>query len=201
MNFKKLLLITTLFLLIGNISYAATVITAYVDEDDDHYIIKVDMRVDAELNDVYKHLTDLKNIHKLNDTIVSSVVKKSNGTEHEVEVLTSGCVLFFCTEQVQYQKVSELGNGYIMIHLVPEKSDFLSGQILWHVSAEKNSTRVVFAADFEPDFWIPPLIGPWILTDIFLKESQETINELEKLAQATKLARLQKTKSTVIPVL
>ncbi|MFV2061855.1 MAG: SRPBCC family protein, partial [Gammaproteobacteria bacterium] len=173
------------------ISQAGEVISSFVDEIDDHYIIRIDMRVNAEINDVYKHLTDLKNIYKLNNTIISSVVKLSNGKQHEVEVKTSGCVLFFCTDQIQYQKVSELDNGYIMIHLVPEKSDFLSGEILWQVYAENNKTRVIFAADFEPDFWIPPLIGPWILTDVFLDESQETINELEKLAQATKLARQQ----------
>jgi len=186
---NKFILCNIYLLLTVNSVLAGEVISSYVDEDDDHYIIRVDMRVDANLDDVYQHLTDLKNIHKLNNTIVSSVVKYSKGKEHEVEVLTSGCVLFFCTEQIQYQKVKELGNGYIMIHLDPDKSDFRSGQILWQVIAEKNSTRIIFAADFEPDFWIPPLIGPWILTDIFLKESQETIFELEKLAKATKLAR------------
>lgn len=183
-------ILSIIYLLITvNSVIAGEVISSYVDEKDDHYIIRVDMRVDANVDDVYKHLTDLKNIHKLNNTIVSSIVRYSKGKEHEVEVFTKGCVLFFCTDQVQYQKVKELGNGYIMIHLVPEKSDFRSGQILWHVFPEKNQTRVIFAADFEPNFWIPPLIGPWILTDVFLKESQETIFELEKLAKATKLAR------------
>lgn len=171
------------------------VISSFVDEIDDHYIIRVDMRINAELKDVYKHLIDIKNIYKLNDTIIKSDLKYSKGKQHEVEVLTKGCVLFFCSEQIQYQKVTELGNGYIMVHLVPEKSDFISGEILWQVFAENGNTRVVFAADFEPDFWVPPLIGPWILTDVFLTESQETINELEKLAQATKQARPAKLKS------
>lgn len=191
MPFQKIISLILLLSSSVTISQAGEVISSFVDEIDDHYIIRIDMRVNAEINDVYKHLTDLKNIYKLNNTIISSVVKLSNGKQHEVEVKTSGCVLFFCTDQIQYQKVSELDNGYIMIHLVPEKSDFLSGEILWQVYAENNKTRVIFAADFEPDFWIPPLIGPWILTDVFLDESQETINELEKLAQATKLARQQ----------
>jgi hypothetical protein len=189
MDIHKYFFTVIILLLSLNNLHAAEVISAYVDEDDDHYIIRVDMRINAGVDDVYTHLTDLKNIHRLNNTIVSSTVKYSKGKRHEVEVHTSGCVLFFCTDQVQYQKVTELDNGYIMIQLVPEKSDFLSGQILWQVIAEKNQTRVIFAADFEPDFWIPPLIGPWILTDIFLKESLETIIELEKLAQATELAR------------
>ncbi len=194
MNSIQFLVSTLIITLTISNSLAGEVITSFVDEDDDHYIIRVDMRINAEIDDVYRHLTDLKNIHKLNDTIVSSIVKYSKGKKHEVEVSTSGCVLFFCTEQVQYQRVTELDNGYIMIHLDPTKSDFVSGQILWQVFAENNQTRVVFAADFEPDFWIPPLIGPWILTDIFLKESQETINELEKLAQASKRARLIKSR-------
>ena len=185
-NISLLILILTQSISLG---WTGEVIKSFVDEDDDHYIIRIDMRVNAAVDDVYKHLTDLKNIHQLNNTIVSSIVKYSKGKEHEVEVLTSGCVLFFCSKQIQYQKVTELDNGYIMIHLVPEKSDFLSGQILWQVSAENKKTRIVFAADFEPDFWVPPLIGPWILTGVFLKESQETINALEKLAQATQLAR------------
>ncbi len=176
-------------------AWSGEVISSFVDEVDDHYIIRIDMRINAEVDDVYKHLTDLKNIHMLNNTIVSSVVKYSKGKVHEVEVKTSGCVLFFCTDQVQYQKVTELDNNYIMIHLVPEKSDFISGQILWQVYAENKNTRVVFAADFEPDFWIPPLIGPWILKGIFKKESLETITELEKLAQTTKLTKQNKIKA------
>ncbi len=189
MNVNNTLLSVFFVFLFVNSATAAEVITSFVDEDDDHYIIRVDMRVNAELADVYKHLMDLKNIHKLNDTIISSIVRYSKGKIHEVEVSTSGCVLFFCSNQVQYQKVNELGNGYIMIHLDPKKSDFTSGQILWQVIAEKNKTRVVFSADFEPDFWVPPLIGPWILTDIFLKESLQTITQLEKLAQASKFTR------------
>jgi len=194
-----LIKLTYLILLLSfsiNTASSGEVIKSYVDEIDDHYIIHIDMLIDAQIDDVYKHLADFKNIHKLNNTIVSSILKYSKGKEHEVEVQTKGCVLFFCTEQIQYQKVTELDNGYIMIHLVPEKSDFLSGQILWQVIAEKNKTRVIFSADFEPDFWIPPLIGSWILTDVFEEESQETINELERLAQATKLARLKKIKTT-----
>ncbi len=189
MNINGILFVVFFVLLLANNASAAEVITSFVDEDDYHYIIRIDMRVNAEISDVYKHLMDLKNIHKLNDTIVSSVVRYSKDNIHEVEVKTSGCVLFFCSNQVQYQKVNELGNGYIMIHLEPKKSDFVSGQILWQVIAEKNKTRVIFSADFEPDFWVPPLIGPWILTDIFLKESLQTITQLEKLAQASKFAR------------
>lgn len=195
MQYLTKIQLTILLTLMVNYTWSGEVITSFVDEEDDHYIIRIDMRVDAPIEDVYKHLSDFKNIYKLNNTIVSSIVRYSNDRDHEIEVFTRGCVLFFCSEQTQYQKVKELDNGYIMIHLDPKKSDFLSGQILWQVFSENNKTRVVFAADFEPDFWVPPLIGPWILTGVFLDESQETINELEKLAQATKIARQRRVKT------
>jgi hypothetical protein len=35
----------------------------------------------------------------------------------------------------------------------------------------------------EPDFWIPPLIGPWLIKRKLLSETLETVDNLEQLAK------------------
>jgi hypothetical protein len=43
---------------------------------------------------------------------------------------------------------------------------------------------MVMEADQEPDFWIPPVLGPLILKHTFTSEVQETLMKIEQLANA-----------------
>mgnify|MGYP001827531772 FL=1 len=91
-------------------------------------------------------------------------------------------MIFFCRELVQVQDVSELPNGYIIVTVLPEMSDFAYSKNVWRIRALNDRTRVTYSADLVPDFWIPPLFGTAVFKNKLLDESRQVIENLERLA-------------------
>ena len=49
---------------------------------------------------------------------------------------------------------------------------------------ENEGSRLIFFAALTPDFWVPPLIGPYIIKKKMREEAVETVLGLERLASA-----------------
>ena len=90
--------------------------------------------------------------------------------------------MFFCRDLVQVQDVSELPNGYILVTVVPEMSDFRYSRNMWRIRTLNQQTRITYSSDLVPDFWIPPLIGTSLFKNQLLEEARLVINNLEQLA-------------------
>ena len=163
---------------------AGELLNAYVNYEDHHYLLHLDMRVNGKSERIYAILTDFNHLSAVNDTIVSSQLLESKGRQHRVQYESEGCVWIFCRRINQVVIVSELANGFILSETLPAESDLRYGRTLWHVIDEGETTRLTYDADFVPDFWVPPLIGPMIFKKRILKEGQKTINGIETLANA-----------------
>ena len=65
---------------------------------------------------------------------------------------------------------------------IPDQSDFRQGIVEWRIEpTDQEHSHISVYARLEPDFWIPPLIGPWIVKYVLRREALETIESLEKL--------------------
>ena len=159
--------------------YAGEVLKSYVNDDGDHYLLNLEMRINADAQRVYQLLTDFNHLNKISDSVTSSKILSQQGKRTRVEVHTEGCVLVFCKHIKQVQTVTELGGGYLMIVDDPEAGDFTYGRTLWRIWQEGNHTRVSLSADVVPKFWLPPLVGPWVFKDKLLNEGETLINGLE----------------------
>ncbi|NNF97365.1 MAG: hypothetical protein HKM94_10600, partial [Halobacteria archaeon] len=114
--------------------------------------------------------------------ITRSELLESNAPHYRVRDTTHGCVIFFCRELVQVQDISELPNGYIVVSVLPEMSDFAYNETVWRVRALNDRTRVTYSSDLVPDFWVPPLFGTAIFKHQLLEEVRQVIENLERLA-------------------
>lgn len=162
--------------------HAGELLHSYVNEEDDHYVLHLDMRIDADADDVYDILMDFSNMYLVNDSIISSTLLESKGKIHKLRFVSDGCVWFYCREVAQLVTVTELGQGYILTETDPTESDLLYGKTLWQIIDEGETTRVKYNADYVPDFWVPPLFGSAIFQDRLLEEGMKTINGLEQLS-------------------
>ncbi len=186
MHRHKQYLFTTLCLL-GLLSATACVagelLNAYVAHRDNHYLLHLDMRIKGKYADVYRALVDYKHIPQINDSIKSAQELEHKGNVHRVRIVAEGCVWIFCRRIEQVQTVTERDDGYIISITDPVHSDLKYGRALWHLIDEGKTTRVQYNADYVPDFWVPPLIGPMIFKHRMLEEGQKTINGIEHLIQ------------------
>lgn len=171
------------FFIFPLISHAGEVLNSYVNYADGHYLVRLEMKIEADQDTVYAILTDFNHLTQLNDTIKSSRLLESDGQVHRVQIEAEACVWFFCQKIKQVQRVTELGKGYIKAATLPEESNMEYGRILWHIQQEDGFTLIHYRADVVPGFFVPPLIGPYFMKTRLLEEAEKTIRGIERIAQ------------------
>ena len=175
------LLLLGWFILIQN-GLAGDVLDSHISTQEGHYLLRIDMLIDADTEKVRQLLTDYAHLDRLSHSITQSELLESNPPNYRIRVTTDGCMLLFCRELVQVQNVAELNDGYILVTVVPEMSDFTYSQNMWRIRSQKNRTRVTYSSDLVPGFWVPPLIGTAIFKRKLLDETRQLIENLETLA-------------------
>ena len=164
-----------------NLVQAGDVIQArMVRNDNDVFEVTLDLQLNADAKHVYQRLIDFNHLSRLSTVIKSSKLISGQSPEYIVQVVSEGCVMLFCKTVQQLQRVTELGDGHILVEDIAGKSDFAYASVLWQVKPQPQGTRVSFLAEMKPDFWLPPLIGSWLFRKKMLTATQQMILRLEK---------------------
>jgi len=166
------------------------VVSAFVDEQDGHYLINLSMQINAAKQNVLKVMTNYSQLEKLSNTIVSSTVIEQKSKSSKVKLVSEGCIFIFCQTIIQMQNVNQLENDYITINVEPMPGHIKFSTQLWQFKAVSPSvTQVQYSADILPDFWIPPLIGSWLFQNRLIDEARLIINSAEKIANSNSSSR------------
>jgi hypothetical protein len=162
---------------------AAQIDAVTVTHRDDGFKIAFDAVVDAPTQQVYAVLADYARLGKLNPIITAiSVEVAPTGRGERVRSVIKACVWFFCRQIVQVEDVTEPDANTIVAHIVPGAGDFESGSCFWRVTNEGPRTRLHYEATRVAGFWIPPLIGPWVIRRTVREQLETSIVVLERLA-------------------
>lgn len=163
---------------------AAEVVNVEVTHEDGEYHVTIDAMLDAPPDAVFAVLIDYPRWAEVNDLIKESVVLAGADPSRQlVRTVAEGCVLGFCKrfEQVQWMRASE--DRRIRADVVPHMSDLRSGWADTKLTASGNSTLFQYEMMLEPDFWIPPLIGPMMIKRKLRKQAIETAEAVEVAAR------------------
>ena len=99
---------------------------------------------------------------------------------HKRKLLVEQCILVFCFDLHFIEKVEAIGRQEFLATIIPEESNFRRGTARWQLEPlGTQRTRLRVMAEQEPDFWIPPVIGPAIIKRVFRKEIEETTKNIE----------------------
>jgi hypothetical protein len=155
-----------------------------VDHDAGRYVLRLIMDVDADSKAVYGIVTDFDRMHRISAALSESHRMEPPGASRDRrKLVVKTCILFFCLRAVLVEDIEYAGAEIIRTTVVPALSDFRSGRMEWQVSpVGSGRTRIRLFCEIEPDFWIPPLIGPWVIKRKMLDEARETVNRIEALA-------------------
>ncbi|MGH8738599.1 MAG: SRPBCC family protein [Burkholderiales bacterium] len=169
---------------------AATAALVVVERHGADYTMKFDAVIDALPRRVYQVLTDYSNLIELNPAIVAVSAQAAPGGRGErVRIVLESCILLFCRKIVQVEDVVEPDARTILSRIVPGRGDFKSGWTTWRLSAQGTRTHVRYEASRVPDFWIPPLIGPWAVAQSLREQLEASIPVLERLASQPRARR------------
>lgn len=162
---------------------AGKVYTAEVTHQSGSYFVEVDALISAPEAKIRSLLTDYNHLSRVNPAIeISEILLERKMGDYMVRTVTEACVWFYCMRVQQVQNVIESQDGSITAIIIPEKSDFQHGYARVNIWSEPDGTRVLFRSEVRPDFWIPPLIGPWLIKRKLKSETLETVQNLERLA-------------------
>ncbi len=160
--------------------------TVDVTREHGRYHLVADTHLDATPAAIYKVLLDFDDDAY---SRISSIYKESgylapdkDGTPL-VYTRVEGCLLLFCRSMRRVERLETIKPRFIRATTLPERSDFKYSQAEWTLEPDAGGTRVVYTMDMEPDFWLPPFVGPWFLKKTLLRGGESAVENIEELAQ------------------
>lgn len=145
--------------------------------------------VQAPAAEVSETLVNPGRIARTNDGIRESrVVSRDADGSFVREIRMEQCVIGICFDIRFVEEVREAGDGILEVRQLPNVGTFRRGNARWTVTSLGNGeTRLTMQADQEPSFWVPPIIGPYLMRRAFEHEVRETVRKIEEISSAASL--------------
>lgn len=186
MTVRKIFLLIAFSVLYVSPGVPATLRDVDVSRDEDRYRVVADTHLDASPEAIYKVLLDFNNDRYQR---ISEIYKESSYLPPDgdgtplVYTRVEGCLLGFCRSMRRVERLEVVTPRFIRSRTVPERSDFKYSMSEWTFAAEGDGTRVTYRMEMEPDFLLPPFVGPWLLKRTLLQGAPAAIEQIETLAQ------------------
>jgi hypothetical protein len=172
-------------LLVAVSGSTATIESIDVDHEGKIYSLHAETLLDASPQAIAAVLLDYERFGR-----ISSVYKEygyldplPDGTP-VVFTRMEGCLLFYCKSMTRVERLEAASPGHIRTVTLPDRSDFKRSISEWTFKQEAAGTRMIYTLEMEPDFFVPPLIGPPILKRTLRRGGGDAIDRIERLAQA-----------------
>lgn len=159
-----------------------------VTRADTRYHVRMDVRLDVPATAAYAVFADLSLLPRINPAVrvARALDERVAAGLRRVYTDVRVCVSFFCRrlEQVQDMRFTSRGDGGdVSAQVIPERSDLRYGRANWTLRDCAGRTCLGFDAELEPRFWVPPLIGPWLVQRKLREEAMQTSAGIERLAR------------------
>jgi uncharacterized protein YndB with AHSA1/START domain len=159
---------------------AADIEEVAVARDGDRYSVAMTVVLAAPADAVYAAMTDFEALPRINPNIVLS----ETDDDGRLHTLVELCVAFFCRKVEQWQTVTTDAPHRLNMTVLPERSDLRYGEAEWtFVALTPATSRMRFRTEIVPDFWVPPVIGPWIIQRKLHEQAVITAKGLERAAE------------------
>jgi hypothetical protein len=178
-------------LLIGSLTCAATVDSLDITRKRGRYELVADAQLDASPEAIYAVLLDYDN-NRFGR--ISSVYKESRYMEPAsdgtpiVYTLMEGCLLFYCLSMRRVERLETQAPYRIKSFTLPEQSNFKHSTSEWLLEPFAGGTKMMYRLEMEPDFWVPPVIGPWYLKRVLSQGGVRAVTRIERLARELDVA-------------
>lgn len=163
---------------------AAEIREVTVEHRDGRYYMYSETWFDAPRLGVFDVLTDYDRFHRIS-SIYDETRFEPPAPDGTPRVFTRvvGCVLFFCRSMARTERLETDGPGFIRATTEEGASDFRYAVATWKLSDEGEGTRVIYAIEMVPAFWVPPVIGPYVMKRKLIKGGRDAIERIEALAR------------------
>lgn len=173
----------SLLLLLACLSGVATagqIDQVTVNRDGRSIVSEADFVIDAPRKAVIEAFSTFAELEKLNPAILESHSEPADDGKQLVTTRLRDCVAMFCRTVTLVERVEVTADGTIRADIAPDRGDFKSGHTVWTFIAAGEQTKVSYRSTVEPDFWLPPLLGPRAMRRALKRQITASAENLER---------------------
>jgi hypothetical protein len=165
---------------------AATVEQLDVKRQRGRYSLEAEARLAASPESIYAVLTDFDDNGY---SRISRAYKESRYLEPAADgtplVYTrmEGCALWHCMTLERTERLETKAPYWIKSTTLPEGSNFKYSTSEWMLERDGENTKMTYKLEMEPDFLVPPVVGPWYLKRTLSQGGQRAVVRIERLAR------------------
>ena len=171
-------------ILVPALSNAAEMRSVIVEYDSGYYTLESDVWFDVGRKAVFEVFLDWDIAGEFSSIVVEA---KNVGPDEKggmgFYILNRGCILFFCKSTHRNGSVTSQPYEVIRAIADPDSSDFELSDETWTFRDEDGGTSVHYTLKMKPGFWIPPLVGPYLIKRKLRNDGGEAIDRIEQIAQ------------------
>jgi len=155
-----------------------------VEHVDDRYHLVSRAWFDASREDLFRVLTDYDRFHKFTSAFVETRdLAPDDAGRPQFFTRMEGCVLMFCKSMRRTGYLLLKPHREIVAIAYPETSDFHYSRERWRLEPEGDGTLMTYEFEMEPAFWVPPVIGPFLIKRELREGGIDAIDRIEAIAQ------------------
>ncbi|MEX2124395.1 MAG: hypothetical protein WD795_10930 [Woeseia sp.] len=172
-----------LLLLFAQVTEPADLRSVEVEREDNRYSLRSEAYFAASQEDLYRVLTDYDLFVQFSSLYVETRnVGENDAGQPRFFTRMQGCVLLFCRSFVRHGYLLLTPHSEIVAIADPEESDFAYSRERWRLVREGDGTLLIYDFDMEPGFWVPPVIGPYVMKRTLRSGAGDAIDRIEALA-------------------
>ena len=157
--------------------------TVHVEHDGKRYVMESEAVFNVGLEALYEVFLD----YDLSPEFSSWVVDARNLVREDGRrgyfIRNRGCVMFVCQSTVRQGWVEHEPYRRIEATADPERSDFEVSNETWTFRQEDGATIVTYQLEMVPKFWVPPVIGPYVIKRKLRSSGGDALDRIEEIAQ------------------
>ncbi len=155
-----------------------------IDRVDGVYKMHSVVWFDADINSVYNVFLDWDLSEQFSSIVVESRNTGSDASgDRGFYTRNRACILFYCKSVERSGSVEHEPLQFIKAMADPEQSDFHISNETWQFEEEGSGTLITYELEMRPKFWIPPIIGPYVLKKKMADDGVEALDRIEAIAQ------------------
>jgi len=174
---------------------AAELLSASVTREGKRFSVAFAIRVDAPAPDLRRLLDDYTALARLSPSTLSSRLIKPgvepNKTESPwVAVTLRPCILIFCKTLQKVSTIVQESEGTTRYDSLPGRDSFEFAQerlrIRDDTATPARRATLTYVASLEPGFYVPSVLGPWIVRRVVIREMVTAANRAEQIIAAAR---------------
>ena len=178
-------IVAVLLLLQGLPAVAAELRDVVVKKEGDRYHLTSVTYFDATQSQLYNTLIDFDKYPLFSSAFVEAENREPDEQGRpRFYTRMEGCAMLFCKTYIRVGYL-ELQPKFAIVAMVdPEESNFAYSRERWQLIPEGEGTLMIYNFEMEPGFWVPPIIGPYVIKRALRSGGSNAVNRIEAVALA-----------------